>query len=142
MSDRAITFIDPQPGLTNWLEQMRAIYQTYNVYRTIIIVDDEKTATFVATELTKDQHSVFLLRSSQYELEFQDFLESGKRVLVLEYEDYKRATEAMTYFLMDQHNLLVLENLERFQESHVLDFINGCIHSGFMKFLPYQIWVN
>ena len=136
-----LAFIQATPGLS-WLDQMREIYQTNNVYRTIVIVDDVGTAAMVKSELVKDHHAVFTLRSSQYSIEFQDFLESGKRVLVLEYEDYKRAREELTYHLMDQHNLLVLENLERFQENHVIDFINDMISGGFLKFLPYRIWIN
>lgn len=136
-----LAFIQGNPSLT-WLDQMREIYQTNNVYRTIIIVDDAATSRFVETELEKDQHAIYTLRSCQYRIEFQDFLESGKRVLILEYEDYKRSYEDFLYYLMDQHNLLILENLERFQESHVLDFINECVRTGFLKFLPYRIWIN
>lgn len=136
-----LAFIQANSSMT-WLEQMREIYQTNNVYRTLVIVDDAATSKFVETELDKDQHAVYTLRSSQYRIEFQNFLESGKRVLILEYEDYKRSMEDILYYLMDQHNLLVLENLERFQESHVLDFVNEAVKTGFLKFLPYRIWIN
>lgn len=136
-----IAFIESNPNLS-WLEQMYEIYQNHDIYRTIIIVDDRITSEFVEKELSKDLFAIYTLGSANYNIEYQDFLESGKRVLILEYEDYKRSQEDLMRLLMDQHNLLILENLERFQEVHVLDFINSSIKTGFLKFLPYRIWIN
>ena len=45
--------------------------------------------------------------------------------------------------LMNQHNLLILENLEPFEEKKILELIGQANMDGLLKSIyPYYIWVN
>lgn len=126
-----------------WIDQFNSIYQNYNVYRTIIIVDDDSTLETIQMYLEKDSHSYDIVSSNNYAMEFDRFLKSCKRILLLSYEDYMLGFYAIINNLQNQHNLLILENLEPFEEKKILEIIGKANMDGLLKSdYPYYIWVN
>ena len=126
-----------------WIDQFNSIYEEYNVYRTIIIVDDDSTLETIQMYLEEDSHSYDIVSSNNYAMEFDRFLKSCKRILLLSYEDYMLGFYAIINQLQNQHNLLILENLEAFEEKKILDLIGRANMDGLLKSdHPYYIWVN
>jgi hypothetical protein len=76
-------------------------------------------------------------------MELERFLESCKRILIVLLEDYMIGFNHIMNQLMNQHNLLILENLEPFEEKKILELIGQANMDGLLKSIyPYYIWVN
>ena len=137
-----IEFITPNCN-ESWIQQFKSIYEEYNIYRTIIIVDDSSTLETIQMYLETDSHSYEIVTTKNYAIEFNNFLKSCKRILVMSYEDYMVGFYDWIHILMNQHNLLILENLEPFEEKKILENIGDAIQQNILKSdYPYYIWVN
>ncbi len=137
-----IEFITPDSN-ESWIQQFKSIYEEYNIYRTIIVVDDDSTLETIQMYLEADSHSYSTIYSKNYATEFNSFLESCKRILIVSFEDYMLGFNQFINQLMNQHNLLILENLEPFEEKKVLELFGEEMHKKTLKSdHPYYIWVN
>jgi hypothetical protein len=112
-----IEFIKPDSN-ESWMQQFKSIYEEFNIYRTIIVVDDHSTLELITKFLEEDTHSYYIVptKSLDYNKEFINFIESCKRILILTYEDYMLGFCNFINVLIHQHNLLISENLEPFEE--------------------------
>jgi len=133
-----IFFIQPL-GVT-WREKSNDIYETYDIFRTIIVSDNIETMSHL---LEEELHSVYVLTKDDYYGEFEKFIESSRRILLMSYEQYLNAFEYILYMLMDQHNLLILEGLEPDQNRYIIESVQGAEGTGFIsKDNIYYIWPN
>lgn len=124
-----------------WTNQINSIYQTHSIYRSIIVVDDKDTLSSIKMYLDSDEHfSYYTLGDSNYIDEYKSFIASNNRILLLEYSDFVDSYHAFHYILKNNHNLLVLENLESFQEKIILDMMKSVLNTELD--LPYYIWLN
>jgi hypothetical protein len=127
----------------SWINQLTSIYQEYNIYRSVIITDDKDTLKVIETYLEDDNNSYYSLSSHLYKEEFENFLKSNKRILLMDYGEFLESYEEFMQVLPNQHNLFVLENLDSFQEKHIIELFKSAIQRGFLKSdLPYYIWIN
>lgn len=124
----------------SWKEKCNGLFETYNILRTIVISDNIETMSHL---LEEELHSVYVLTTEDYYGEFEKFIESSRRVLLMSYEQYLDAFEYILYMLMDQHNLLILEGLEPDQNRYIIESIQGAEGTGFIsKDNIYYIWPN
>ena len=129
-----------QPVGETWTEKCNVVFETYDIYRTIIVSDNIDTLSHI---LESELHSIYILVGDDYCREFDQFIASFKRVLLMTYDQYIQSYDSILYTLMDQHNLLILEGLEPDQNRYIIDSIQCAEGTGFIsKERMYYIWEN
>lgn len=121
----------------SWIEQFDRFHKELSIYRTILITNNEMIRSYLASLLEKKDYSV---QKGIGHTGIEGFLQRKKRILVLTIEEFFQHEEE-TPLLVGEHNMIIMENLRKEEETRMLQWIRSSFSSTNIT-TPYYLWMN
>jgi len=144
MNGRISILIPEEENLT-WVQQFQEYYEKYDIYRTVVVFNNYTIMNYMCSllEKTDSDYTVYQIREgADVPASIQEFTNSGKRILFLTVHDFVHHQEDVCAYLMNEHNLIVLENLRGDQENYAIQVIHNAFALDIVEAERYYIWLN
>lgn len=107
-------------------DTMEELFQTDDIYQTIVICGSEQACVRKLVELNENEHTVSYVHQSLldderplYSHKIHEFARGSSRVLLMSYSTWFQLIDMLEEYALDRHNLLVIYDVDA-QETHII----------------------
>ena len=137
----SVQFLESTEKLS-WIQQYNQFNEEFNIYRTVVVTNNRMILNYLHDLLQKEDFSVFKTCSGSPAYDYETFLRKLYRIFFITSSELLDSSEDFMKILMDEHNFIILENLNYEETENVMNLLKKAKKTGFLEKHPYYIWIN